>query len=87
MSVCLIQRTPTETKRPSDLWHSDLSYLKRPASATVLYAIELPEPVDGVSQGDTLFVDMVAAFAALPPETQQQLHSMRTPTSNTYRCL
>lgn len=69
-------RTPSETKRPSDLWHSDLSYLERPASATVLYAIELPEPVDGMSQGDTMFVDMVAAFVALPPAMQQQLRGM-----------
>ena len=70
-------RTPGEEKRPSDLWHSDLSYLPRPASATLLYAIELPEPVDGATQGDTLFADMVGAFAALPPETQARLSTMR----------
>jgi taurine dioxygenase len=66
-----------ELKRPSDDWHSDLSYLDRPASATVLYAIEVPEDVDGLSQGDTLFVDMAAAYAALPVDMQQRLCRMR----------
>lgn len=66
-----------EPKRPSDSWHSDLSYLTRPASATVLYAIEVPEDVDGETQGDTLFVDMVAAYAALPLSMQQRLSRMQ----------
>jgi hypothetical protein len=44
--------TTGEEKWPSDLWHFDLSCLPRPASATLRYVIELPEPVDGVTQGD-----------------------------------
>lgn len=71
------RNSAAEAKRPSDEWHSDLSYLARPASATVLYAIEVPKDVDGQSQGDTLFVDMVAAYEALPADRQQRLCRMR----------
>ena len=71
------RNSTAEPKRPSDSWHSDLSYLARPASATVLYAIELPDDVNEESQGDTLFVDMVAAYAALPLNMQRRLCRMR----------
>ena len=38
-------RLPDEAPNPSDGWHSDLSYLADPAHVTLLYAIEVPEPV------------------------------------------
>lgn len=41
-------------------WHSDFSYLPRPSFATILYGVEIPE-----GRGDTLFIDMYAAYDAL----------------------
>lgn len=42
-------------------WHTDNSYETQPASATMLYAREVP-----LSGGETLICDMVAAYRALP---------------------
>jgi len=44
-------------------WHTDMSYIESPPTASLLYAVETPE--DG---GETHFCDMVAALKALPPE-------------------
>ncbi|HMN81399.1 MAG TPA: TauD/TfdA family dioxygenase [Burkholderiaceae bacterium] len=53
-------------------WHSDASYMKRPASATLLYAIEIPP-----SGGDTLFANMHAAYEALPPATRERIATLK----------
>ena len=42
------------------VWHSDLSFQRRPALATILYGIEVPG-----TGGDTLFADMREAYDAL----------------------
>jgi taurine dioxygenase len=42
-------------------WHSDQSYMMNPASGAVLYAVELP-----AEGGTTSWVDLSAAYAALP---------------------
>jgi len=52
-------------------WHSDGSYENPPASITALYAVEAP-----ASGNETLFCDMVAAYAALPPEMKQRIEGM-----------
>jgi taurine dioxygenase len=38
------------------VWHSDLSFQKRPALATILYGLEVPR-----AGGDTLYANMYAA--------------------------
>jgi alpha-ketoglutarate-dependent taurine dioxygenase len=53
-------------------WHTDASYMKRPASTTLLYAIEIP-----ASGGDTNFANMHAAYDALPAAMQQRIASLR----------
>lgn len=53
-------------------WHTDASYMQRPASTTLLYAIEIPP-----SGGDTLFANMHAAYDALSKETKQRIDGLR----------
>ena len=59
---------PQGRARAGDYWHSDVSFRARPAAASLLYAIELPE-----SGGDTLFADMCRAYAALPEGMKARL--------------
>jgi taurine dioxygenase len=54
------------------VWHSDLSFQKRPASATILYGIEVPR-----RGGDTLYADMYAAYEALDPATKNRLNGLK----------
>lgn len=52
-------------------WHSDGSYENPSASITILYAAEAP------AQGnETLFCDMVAAYAALDPDLQARIEHL-----------
>jgi taurine dioxygenase len=44
-------------------WHTDMSYLDEPPTASVLRAVEVPD-----EGGDTSFLDMHAALAGLPDE-------------------
>lgn len=53
-------------------WHSDLSYEKAPAKATMLYGIECP-PVGG----DTLYTNMYAAYDALSEDMKARLQGLR----------
>jgi taurine dioxygenase len=54
------------------VWHSDLSFQKRPALATILHGLEIP-----TKGGDTLYANMYAAFDALDPGMQRELESLR----------
>lgn len=46
----------------NDHWHTDVTYLERPAMAGLLYARHVP-----ASGGDTLWASMTAAYDALSP--------------------
>jgi len=49
-------------------WHSDFSFLDEPPMASILYASEIP-PLGG----DTLWVNMVQAWQALPAELRGKI--------------
>ena len=53
-------------------WHTDDSFLKVPAKATVLYAIEIPR-----DRGDTWFANMYSAYESLDDETKARLNKLR----------
>ena len=53
-------------------WHSDHTFQREPASATLLYAVDVPD-----QGGDTLFADMYGAYAALPEAEKRRLAGCR----------
>lgn len=54
-------------------WHTDQSYRRPPPDITLLLALEIPPP----DQGQTLFADCGAAFAALDPARQAMLEGLQ----------
>lgn len=52
-------------------WHTDQSYEKQGSSATILYALEVPK-----EGGETRFIDMVAAYEALPQSTKTDIDDL-----------
>ena len=53
-------------------WHSDVSFKQRPASASIMHAIEIPD-----IGGDTLFCNMTAAYEALSGAMKEMLAPLR----------
>jgi len=53
-------------------WHSDLSFQRRPALATILYGIETPSV-----GGETQFADMIAAYDALDAAMKRRIDGLR----------
>ena len=49
-------------------WHTDLTYMARPAAYTILYALEVPP-----EGGDTLFASMYKAYDSLTEKEKEQL--------------
>lgn len=53
-------------------WHTDMSYSRTVAFLNVLFAIEVPRR-NGVPLGSTEFLDMCAAYDALPTDVQRAI--------------
>ena len=53
-------------------WHSDQSYMQTPATGAALYALELPP-----EGGETFWVDLRAAYAALPRQLRTKIAGKR----------
>ncbi len=63
---------PERQHNGAAFWHTDGSYEYVPASVTMLYALEAPEV-----GGETMFVDMSAAYDALPAETKANIDGLQ----------
>ncbi len=61
----------TEIRNGAALWHTDQSYEKVPASATMLYSILTPK-----IGGQTRFANMVAAYDALDEATKERIDGL-----------
>ena len=70
--VLEIRKDPEDRNNFGGSWHTDLSYLERPALASLLYAREVP-PVGG----DTLFACMYHAYEALSDGLKRLLCGLR----------
>lgn len=69
--VVAVVKNPEDATNFGGAWHTDTSYLPRPPSLTLLYAVELP-----THGGDTLFADMCAALEALSPRLRAILEQL-----------
>jgi taurine dioxygenase len=65
-------QVPERQHNGAAFWHTDGSYEYVPASITMLYALEAPEV-----GGETMFIDMAAAYDALPAETKARIDGMQ----------
>jgi taurine dioxygenase len=58
---------PVGIRDAGSWWHSDYSYRRVPANATILWSIEIPE-----QGGDTWFADLATAYAELPADVSER---------------
>ncbi|HTP97005.1 MAG TPA: TauD/TfdA family dioxygenase [Burkholderiales bacterium] len=63
-----IVKEPAETRNFGSDWHSDTTYLPRPPSVTLLYALQTP-----ARGGDTLYANTRAAYEALSDAMKRML--------------
>lgn len=64
------------TRRAGEVWHTDMSYAKHPAFATMLYAVEVPA-LYGMPLGSTGFANAAAAYDALPQSMKDAITSLK----------
>jgi taurine dioxygenase len=79
--VFRIVKEPTDVHHFGNAWHSDLAYEEKPALATILYGIDVPEV-----GGDTMFTSLYAAYDALSDGMKRMLADLRIvfTNANTY---
>ena len=53
-------------------WHTDMSYIEHPPTASILYAVEVPE-----EGGVTHFCNMIGALRSLPSDLEQRARGSR----------
>lgn len=75
--VAPILKQPHEKMNFGGVWHSDTTYMERPAMGAVLYALEVP-PVGG----DTIWCNMVTAWESLSDELKEKLSTMKAVNSS-----
>lgn len=63
-------------KEAGQFWHTDRSWIARPAWASLLYAREVPRAADGSPLGETRFANTIAACAALDPDERSMLETL-----------
>jgi len=72
LSNVVVDGRPIGMADGGSYWHSDLSYMDKPAKATLLHALEVPD-----TGGDTRFIDCRAAYDALSDEMKKRLEALR----------
>ncbi len=75
-NVTLQPRERTGARRAGETWHTDMSYAKRPAKATMIYAVEVPM-LHGMPLGDTAFANAAAAWDALPDSMRNEIENLK----------
>lgn len=70
------QGEPVGVADAGSYWHTDRSYVPKPAWASCLLAREVPRADDGTPLGDTEFASMTAAAQALEPGLRRRLEGL-----------
>ncbi len=70
--VQLLLKEPQHKNNIGDRWHTDVSYTRRPALGSILYAKEVPP-----YGGDTMFANMYLAYETLSDGMKTMLRGMR----------
>src|SRR2546423_2734596 len=68
--VIVIAHGP-DSPASENVWHSDVTYLQTPSTASILRAVDLP-PLGG----DTLWSDMAAAYDGLPDDVKERVENL-----------
>jgi len=63
---------PVGVINAGDFWHTDLSFVEKPARATFLHALEVAE-----EGGDTEWSNMYLAYETLPEDTRRRIDGLR----------
>ena len=63
---------PKGMRDAGTFWHSDVAYKPKPAKATMLYSLEIPE-----EGGDTLFCNLTKAYEDLSTDMKSQLAGLK----------
>lgn len=61
------------------IWHADMTYIERPPTAAILYAIEIPP-----AGGDTYWANMVLAYETLPAALKRRIEGLQAVHDATY---
>ncbi len=70
-AVLVLVNKPGTRGARNDIWHSDISFSETPPLGSVLYGLEVPE-----GYGDTMFCNMISAYANLSPAMQKMLRPL-----------
>ncbi len=72
VSTLMDNGSTDKTALRAEDWHTDDSYMARPAKATLLHSIEIPS-----RGGTTWFCNMHSVYEALPAETRKRIDGLR----------
>jgi taurine dioxygenase len=67
---------PLGVQDAGQYWHTDRSYVERPAWLSALYSLKIPHDDGGNPLGDTMFSNATAALLALSDKERKELESM-----------
>jgi len=70
--VLILENRPGRPGAPNDYWHSDISHMAEPPSATVLHALAVPE-----GHGDTMICNMARAYEQLSDGLKQMIAGLK----------
>jgi taurine dioxygenase len=69
--ILVVAKYEGDTKNFGRGWHSDVTYLDKPALGSILYALDVPD-----HGGDTMFANQYMAYETLSPGMQRMLDGL-----------
>lgn len=70
--IIVVAKDENDTKNFGGGWHSDVTYLEKPALGSILYCLEAP-----AYGGDTVFANQYLAYERLSPGMKRMLDGMK----------